>query len=501
MKILSLLLAAAWTLPAAIDGPIRLDTGAVSGTPGVNPQVRVFRGIPFAAPPVGTQRWRPPQPAARWEGVRKGDEFSAICMQPARAGTSLLLPTAKRLGEPSEDCLYLNVWTTAKSPAAKLPVMVYIHGGGYRDGSGSALVFDGEALAQKGVVLVTINYRVGALGFLAHPELTEESPHHASGNYGLLDQVAALGWVQRNIAGFGGDPNMVTIFGQSAGSGSVLALVASPLAKGLFHRAIGESGGPALMGAMRTRKEAEEVGAKLGKLAELRARPARDLPGIAVGGPIVDGWLLPEDEGVIFSKGKQNDVPVIIGSNAEEANVLGRPVPAEKYIEQTRQRFGDKADAFLKLYPAGNEEQARASQMTIVNDSFAWQMLTWARWQAKTGHSGTYLYYFTRQPPADAPIKGAAHDAELYYVFHNLDLYKQQWAEWDRQLEQTLSSYWVNFAVRGNPNGAGVPEWARFSADHAGSVMVFGDKAEQGASRLDKARLELLDSFYGQGAR
>jgi para-nitrobenzyl esterase len=415
----------------------------------------------------------------------------------AHRRASLLLPTAKGLGETSEDCLYLNVWTAAGSAGEQLPVMVYIHGGGYRDGSGSALVFNGEALAKKGVILVTTNYRVGILGFFAHPELTKESDYHASGNYGLLDQVAALRWVQKNIAGFGGDPKRVTIFGQSAGSGSVLALMASPLTKGLFQRAIGESGGPA-MGPMKTRADAEQVGLKLGTLAALRAKPAKELLQIAGGGPIVDGWFLPEDERSIFRQGKQSDVPLIVGSNAEEANVIGHPVPSEQFIKQTKQRYGDLAGSYLKLYPAGSEPQAKASQMTALNDSLAWQMRTWARWQSKTGKSKAYLYYFTRQPPPDAPVKGAAHDAELYYVFHNLKLYDQQWAAWDRKLEETVSSYWVNFASQGDPNGAGLPQWTAFSEEQKDKVMVLGDTVETGASRLEKANVDLFEANYAR---
>ena len=496
MKTLLALLLGATVLPAAIDEPVRLDTGVVSGVPASNPEVRVFKGVPFAAPPVGALRWKPPQPAAHWEGVRKADQFSSTCTQPPRTGNSLLLPTAKRLGETSEDCLYLNVWTAAKSSRERLPVMVYIHGGGYRDGSGSALVFDGEAFAKKGVVLVTTNYRLGIMGFFAHPELTKESDYHASGNYGLMDQMAALQSVQKNIAGFGGDKNRVTVFGQSA-SGSVLALMASPLTKGLFQRAIGESGGPP-MGHNRTRKDAEDSGVKLGTLAELRAKPAATLLASGGTGPIADGWFLPEDESAIFRQGKQNDVALMVGSNAEEANVLGRPVPAAQYIEQTKQRYGSLADAYLKFYPAGSEDQAKASQMTILNDSMAWQMRTWAKWQAHTGKSKAYLYYFTRQPPPDAPIKGAAHDAELYYVFHNLNLYPQQWAEWDRRLEEIISSYWVNFATRGDPNGSGVPRWSAYNESQGDRVMVLGDKVEAGSSRLDKAKMDFLEGYYAQ---
>ena len=494
------MLCGATAIPAAIDQTVRLDTGQVTGTPGVNSDVRIFKGIPFAAPPVGPLRWKPPQSVAHWDGVRQADQFSSTCAQPQRTGQSLLLPTAKRLGSTSEDCLYLNVWTAAQSPTQRLPVMVYIHGGGYRDGSGSALVFDGEALARKGVVLVTINYRVGVFGFLAHPELTEESSHHASGNYGLMDQAAALEWVQRNIASFGGDPHRVTIFGQSAGSGSVLALMASPLAKGLFQRAIGESGGPGLA-PMRVRRDAEQAGEKLGRLQDLRAKPMRELLGVAVGGPIIDGWFLPQDEAAIFAAGKQNDVPLIAGSNAEEANVIGHPVPKDRYIEQTNQHFGNMAVAYLARYPAGSEDQATASQMAALNDSMAWGMATWARWETKTGKSKAYVYYFTRQPPPDAPIKGAAHDAELYYVFHNLNLFPQQWAKWDRQLEETISSYWVNFAENGDPNAGSLPRWDSLGEKRPDRVMIFGDKVEMGASRLNDAKAEFLDAISARRTR
>jgi para-nitrobenzyl esterase len=490
-----LVLFTAMTLAAAVDQPVRLDTGLVAGTAGSDPAVLVFKGIPFAAPPVNALRWQPPRPAAHWDGVRQADRFSSTCSQPARTGASLLLPTSKGLGETSEDCLYLNVWTAVGSAGEHLPVMVYIHGGGYRDGSGSGLVFNGEALAKKGVILVTTNYRVGILGFFAHPELTKESDYHASGNYGLLDQVAALQWVQKNIAGFGGDPKRVTVFGQSAGSGSVLALMASPLTKGLFQRAIGESGGPA-MGPMKNRADAEQAGLKLGTLAALRAKPAKELLQIAGSGPIVDGWFLPEDEGAIFRQGKQNDVPLIAGSNAEEANVSGRPVPAEQFIAQTKHRYGDLGGSYLKLYPAGSEQQAKASQMTALNDALAWQMMTWARWQSKTGKSKAYLYYFTRQPPPDAPVKGAAHTAELYYVFHNLKLYDRQWAAWDRKLEEIVSSYWVNFAAHGDPNGAGLPRWTAFSEQQSDKVMVLGDTVQTGPSRLEKANVDLFEAVY-----
>jgi len=492
---------------AATEAPVRIDAGLVAGVRGEDPTVRVFKGVPFAAPPVGPLRWKAPQPVAHWDGVRRADQFAPVCSQPARSGVSALLPTAPRLTPPSEDCLYLNVWTAATADA-RLPVMLYFPGGGFTTGGGSGLVFDGEALAKKGVVLVTMNYRLGVLGFFAHPELTRESGHDASGNYGLMDQIAAMQWVRANIAAFGGDPQRVTIFGQSAGSASILFQVASPLTKGLFHRAIGESGG-LRNGPLPTRATAEADGVELGRtldaptIAVLRSKSAAELvkASAAGTGPTIDGWVLREEPEETIRKRQHHDVPLLIGSNAEESNVLLRaPLPAAKYLEQSKLQYGPLSDQHLALYPGGSEEVAKTSQARAFDDRYAWSMWKWAGLHTASPTSRAWLYYFTRRPPADAPIPGAAHDAELYYVFNNLRLFKQSWTDWDRSLENTLSSYWVNFATTGDPNGGppgrNLPQWPAFSADHSDRVMIFGDTVTVGPSPLDRTKVAFFDAAH-----
>lgn len=495
--------------PVGVEKPIRLDSGLVSGVATQDGVVRVFRGIPYAAPPVGKLRWRPPQSVAHWDGVRKADQFGAICMQPAFRGAN---PTAAP-PKMSEDCLFLNVWTAAASPSERRPVMVWIHPGGYQTGSGSTPGYDGEALAKKGVVLVTINYRLGVFGFFSHPELTKESENHASGNYGLMDQVAALEWVQKNIAGFGGDPHRVMVFGDSAGSASISNLMGSPRAKGLFQRAGGESG--AWMGLSlaptRTLAEAEQAGVKMGdelhaqNLADLRAMSAEDLlKGGRGSGPVIDGWFITEDVGTIFAEGKQNDVPLIVGSNKDEGTFFLQPTTAEKFIERSRARFGDQADAFLKLYPAGSDEEANASQLAAFRDELAFVMRIWARAQTKTGHSKAFLYYFTHDPPA--PIgstsrggfgSGATHGSEAQYIFQNL-LPPRAWTDLDHQVSDTLSSYWVNFATNGDPNGKGLAKWPAFNDKTSDRPMVLGDRAELGPAP-NRAQLAFFEQLYEKG--
>jgi para-nitrobenzyl esterase len=491
---------------AAIEEPVHLDSGLVSGIPGSNAGVRVFRGIPYAAPPVGKLRWSDPQPAAHWNGVRKADEFGPMCVQPAFRGQNSTSTQPKM----SEDCLFLNVWTAATSASERLPVMVWIHPGGYQTGSGSTPGYDGEALAKKGVVLVTINYRLGVLGFFSYPELTKESEHHASGNYGLMDQVAALEWVQKNIAGFGGDPRRVTVFGDSAGSSSISNLMGSPLAKGLFQRAIGESG--AWMGISLTHTrilaEAEQAGLRTAEelhaqsLDDLRAKSAEDLvKGGRGGGPVIDGWFLPEQVESVFAEGKQNDVPLLAGSNKDEGTFFLQPTTAEKFIERSRTRFGDQADAFLKLYPAGSDEEANLSQLAAFRDELAFVMRIWVRAQRKAGYSKAFLYYFTHEPPPPVGStsrgglgSGATHGAEAQYVFENL-LPPRVWTDVDHQVSGMLSSYWVNFATKGDPNGNRLAKWPAFDDKRNDRPMVLGDRAEIGPAP-NRAQLAFFEQVY-----
>ena len=495
------MLAALMPLMAAIDDPVRVENGRLSGIAGSSPEVRVFKGVPFAAPPIGDLRWRPPKPAANWNGVRKADEFSSVCMQTPYAEGSVYRFKPQPL---SEDCLYLNIWTAAKSAQDRRPVMVWIHGGALTRGAGSLDVYNGEELAKKGVVVVTTNYRLGIFGFLAHPDLTKESGHNASGDYGLLDQIAAVEWVKKNIAAFGGDPQRVTIFGESAGSWSVNYLMASPLARGLFQRVIGESGG--VFEPMRTLAAAEMEGVKIAhslgvnSVQDLRAESAQDLlkaSGAAM--PNVDGWFLPEDVYSIFAQGKQNDLPLLIGSNADEWRSLATwPAngTAQTFIEQLRRRPGVNLDEFLKVYPASSNAQAEESFYAFGRDMvFGWEMRTWARMQSKTGKSGAYLYYFSRVPPGPESARyGAFHASEIVYVFHNLNVIDAPWEEANRKLSNVMSSYWVNFADTGDPNGTGLPKWSvyRESADIA---MGLGDKIAPEPTP-HKAQLDYLDTYF-----
>lgn len=490
--IVTLALGASIAASAAIQDPVKLDTGMISGIAGQTPEMRIYKGIPFAAAPVGNLRWRAPQGASHWDGVRKADQFGPVCMQAGGGGQKT-----------SEDCLYLNVWTSAKSPGDKRPVMVWIYGGGNNTGSGSQPGYDGEALAKKRPVIVTLNYRLGAFGFLAHPELTKESDRRASGNYGLMDQIAALQWVQKNIAAFGGNPKNVTVFGESAGSVDIASLMTSPHARGLFHRAIGES---SYWGNPKRLAEAEQDGVKFAaalganSLAEMRAKPADAVLKAGRAGNIVDGWLVPEDPGLVFAQGKQIDVPVLVGSNKDEATFfITQPAPADKFIEESRSRYAELADTFFKLYPAASEEQAAASQYASRSYEMGFGMRTWARLQAKTGKSKSYLYYFTQEPPVQANAKGgrnagATHTAELPYVFQNLTP-NRAWTDTDRRLSDMMSSYWVNFATTGDPNGKDLPRWPAFDEVKNPSPLVLGPKVEVGPAP-DQARIAFFQAVY-----
>jgi para-nitrobenzyl esterase len=520
----------ATTVFAAINDPIKLDTGMISGAAGTSPDVRVYKGIPFAAPPVGDLRWRAPQAPAKWEGTRQADKFGPMCMQGAAGGGRGAAKDAAKgpaKGAPkgnapaaamSEDCLYLNVWTAAASPNDKRPVMVWLHPGGYTSGSGASPATDGEALAKKGVVLVTINYRLGIFGFFSHPDLTRESDRRGAANQAFLDQAAALQWVQKNIAAFGGDPKRVTVFGDSAGASSIGNLVASPLTKGTYQRAIAESGAWSglSIGAVRKLSDAEQAGVRTAEsmgaksLADLRAKPAADvLAGGRGGGPVIDGWFLPDDPANIFAQGKQNDVPILVGSNKDEGTFFSQPTTAAAWTERANQRYGDMADQFLKLYPARSDAEANASELAAFRDELGWVQRNWARLQSKTGKSKAYLYYFTHEPPATpgtvpgpggfpARGAGATHGAEAAYVFENL-LGNRPWADLDRKLSDNISSYWVNFATNSDPNGKNLPKWPAFD-DKKNARMVLGDTVESGPG-LTQAQVDFYQAWYDKQTR
>ena len=484
---------------------VKVEGGTISGMASSDGAVQIFKGIPFAAPPVGDLRWKEPQPVVPWTGIRKCDAFGASPMQnsPAPFGPwseEYLIPK-----EPiSEDCLTLNVWTPAKSPDEKLPVIVWIYGGGFTSGGSACAIYDGTATARKGVVFVSANYRVGLFGFFAHPELSAESPRKASGNYGLMDQVAALRWVQKNIAAFGGDPANVTIAGQSAGSMSVNALVASPLCKGIIHRAIAESGAGFLTGPTGaiTLKQAEEAGVKTAQsvnatsLAVLRALPAAELMKATRGfsRPIIDGYVLPAGIAETFVANNHNDVPVLTGWNEDDAVIFGKPKTADEFKEQAKQQYGDDATVFLKHYPASSDDEAFSSQVKFSRDQvFGTQNYTWANVQGEKGKSKIYVYRFTRKLPATGEYAryGAFHTGEVAYAYDNLDFVKRcPWEPVDRKLATTMSSYWVNFARTGDPNGKGLPEWPAYTPG-SHEVMILAETCE--AKPLpDKAALDFL---------
>lgn len=493
------------TVPKAVD-TVRVEGGLVSGTLNKTGDVQIFRGIPFAAPPVGPLRWKAPQPVVSWSGVRKCEAFGASPVQssPNPFGpwsAEFLIPK-----EPiSEECLYLNVWTGQRkngAKAARLPVLVWIYGGGFSSGGSGVPLYDGEATAKKGIVFVSINYRVGPFGFFAHPELTGESSRGASGNYGLLDQIAALKWVKQNIAAFGGDPNNVTIAGQSAGSMSVNCLVASPLAKNLFTKAIAQSGA-SLARPMSTLGQAEENGLKLmqamgmSSLAELRAKPAAELLQKAQGqrGPIIDGYVLPQSVAAIFAAGQQNSIVLLTGWNEDEGLLSGPPKNAVDYRRQVGQQYGTDAAALLEHYPAATDAQAAVSQRNLARDvTFGAQNYGWANAESRQGKT-VYVYRFTRKLPATGEYAqyGAFHTGEVAYAYDNLRFIDRQLRPLDAtdaELAKTMSAYWVNFIKTGNPDGAGLLHWPAYSLKDK-QVMLLGDRV-QAQTLPDAASLDFL---------
>jgi para-nitrobenzyl esterase len=507
----ALILALTATLAQA---QVKTATGLVKGKPVADGAVTVYLGVPYAAPPVGDLRWRAPQPPTPWEGVRDATDTPAACLQPKMFDDI-------NFARLSEDCLTLNVWAPAKAHHA--PVMVWIHGGGFGAGGGDEPRHNGEAFAKKGVVLVTINYRLGIFGFFTHPELTKESPARASGNYGLLDQVAALKWVKENVAAFGGDPSNVTIFGESAGSFSVSALVATPLTRGLFHKAIGESGaffslreGTMPLAAAEQQGTTFAASMQADSIAALRAKPADEV--MAAAGksklrfwPVLDGHLFPKPVPEIYASGEQNHVPLLAGWNADEirAAVTLRPdkPTVASFTESTRKQFGDHADAVLKAYAAATDADAVEAAAALGNDSFiGYGTWKWIETHLATGKSPVYRYSFDRKipvpaghtvmgRPATAADIGARHAGEIEYVFGSLalSLPKVPWTSEDRALSETMTSYWVNFARTGDPNASGLPKWPRY--EPASRRVMHLDVTVKDAPEAHRARYEALDAY------
>jgi len=475
--------------------------GAISGT--AENGIALFKGIPFAAPPVGDLRWKAPAPVTPWSGVRKADAFAKACMQP---------PNSQGNTAPvSEDCLYLNVWTPAKSASDKLPVIVWIHGGGFIGGSTSIPMYDGTGYARKGVVFVSLAYRLGPFGFMAHPELSRESGH-GSGTYGIQDLVAGLQWVRANVSAFGGDPGNVTIFGHSAGSAAVSFLVATPLTKGLFHRVIAMSGASfaplarsqnAGVGmSIPALKTAEGTGAAflsgLGvkSIAEARALNA-DVIQSATGPeltfrPVADGHVLSDDLSTLFAQGKFNDTPVLLGHTSDETLPFGgnKPVAPADFEKQTKEQFGARAQAVLDAYPHGTEAEATRAARHVRNDtSFGWHMWAWARAQSAHGKGKVFSYYYDNHGPQ---AEGSGHGSDVSFHFQTL---RGTPTKENLALSDTISSYDINFARTGDPNGKGLPQWPAFNAKNP-QVMVFDAEPSARAYPLLE-RVKVLDSYFG----
>ena len=500
-----------------IQKTIQVETGLLEGYEAPQaPGVLIFKGVPYAAAPVGELRWKPPQPLQPWEGVRKADEASAWCPQPKSIASG-------RIGRLDEDCLYLNIYTTAKNTSAKHPVMVWIHGGGHTTGSGMSLFYSGTRLAEKGVVLVAINYRLGPFGFMAHPLLSKESAKNVSGNYGFLDEIAALKWVKHNISAFGGDPDRVTIFGESAGAASVSRLMVSPLARGLFHRAISQSGGP--FGRNRHIREnrnfqesAESIGKKVEALLGCEkdadplecmrgkpheeilkaAKPAQGLYGRGLRfGPIVDGWAIPADPGLLWHQGKIADVPFMAGANADEGTIFLKQLTIddinqyEKFVQLIGQ---EDSSLLLKLFPAKSKAEIKPAlnKLTAVVAfiSAARGMVRFAsQKQAKV-----FYYHFTRVPgtPRLKPL-GAFHGAEIFYAFGNIGP-RLGSIETDRNLSDAMRTYWTNFAKTGDPNGPDLTKWPAYTTS-TDTHLELGSQIKTGKGLYQEA-CDLLENRF-----
>ncbi len=505
---------------ASAEGPllesatVQISNGVLEGI--LEDDLRVFKGIPFAQPPVGNLRWREPQPPKNWKGKRDAKQFAAKCMQRA-----LFSDMVFRSRGMSEDCLYLNVWTPARSADDRLPVLVYFYGGGFEAGDGSEPRYDGASMARKGIVALTVNYRLDVFGMLAHPELTKESPHQASGNYTLLDQHAALKWVQQNIAAFGGDPKRVTIAGESAGSTAVSAQMASPLSRDLIAGAIGESG--AMIASRRgsiTLAEAEQSGLKYAEalgatsLKQLRAIPAEklielagrdDLPDLDM---IIDGYFFPKAPGEIFAAGEQAAVPLLAGSNSEEKSwtelLAGKEPTPENYLARIKELYGERAEEVASFYPGSSADQVKQSARELASDRFlGYSTWKWVDLHGQTSDCPAYYYYYAHPRPitreeatreqAVVPPTGAVHSAEIEYAMGNLATNEVfAWTEDDYKVSRVMQEYFANFIKTGDPNGPDLPKWTPYNGDTLSPRMIIDTNPRLGVDTR-RERYRLLD--------
>ncbi len=487
-----------------LSKPIEITGGTIRGikTGGAT----VYKGIPFAAPPVGDLRWKAPQPAIPWEGEFLANKFGAA---PVQGGSFI------DSDQQSEDCLYLNVWVPEGYEGEKLPVMVWIYGGAFNTGATSLETYNGINLVKQGIIVVSIGYRVGVFGFMAHPLLSEESGESVSGNYGLLDQIAGLKWVKNNISAFGGDSDNVTIFGESAGGISVSMLCASPLAKGLFHKAISESGGS--FGPIEdnrtygiySQKGGEKVGAdfmdKLGahSLEEMRTLPAQKIieadPVSLLSfrfWPVCDGKVIIDDQYKLYSKGEFMDIPVLIGTNSDEGSLFIKKKSVKQHLDDLDRTFGEMKDLALECYPASNKKEAKQSSRNIFRDmTFAWPTYAWANLQTKYGTANVYYYYFDQHPKI---FNGAMHASELRYVFDHMDSHPiplMHYSDEDKALSAIMVKYWTNFAKTGNPNGEGLPEWLTFDNEKTPTMYLKGSSPKMGDIPNEK-QMQFAEKYF-----